>query len=430
MINVAVLGHGTIGSGVVEVLQTNAAVIAKRVGEDIAVKYILDLRDFPGDPNADKVVHDYDIIDKDSDIQVVVECMGGVEPAYTFVKKALLNGKSVATSNKELVAKHGAELIAIAREKNINFLFEASVGGGIPIVRPLLRCLTADVIEKVSGILNGTTNYMLTRMGEEGLSFEEALKEAQEKGYAELHPEADVEGYDACRKVAILSSLAFGQQVDFEDIYTEGITKITAEDFCYATKMKKSIKLLGSSWRTDDKFYAMVCPMLLDNEHPLAGVKDVFNAIFVRGNMVDETMFYGKGAGKLPTASAVAADVIDCAKHIGKNIKILWEPEKLTLSDLGNFERKYFVRMPADTAEETIQNIFGTVEMISVDGIDEKAFITGLMKESAFNAAAEKAGNIITVFVLTDYKKICRIVCIQSKSNFNSWFSCITSGIH
>lgn len=381
--------------GVVEVLQTNAAVIAKRVGEDIAVKYILDLRDFPGDPNADKVVHDYDIIDKDSDIQVVVECMGGVEPAYTFVKKALLNGKSVATSNKELVAKHGAELIAIAREKNINFLFEASVGGGIPIVRPLLRCLTADVIEKVSGILNGTTNYMLTRMGEEGLSFEEALKEAQEKGYAELHPEADVEGYDACRKVAILSSLAFGQQVDFEDIYTEGITKITAEDFCYAAKMKKSIKLLGSSWKTDDKFYAMVCPMLLDNEHPLAGVKDVFNAIFVRGNMIDETMFYGKGAGKLPTASAVAADVIDCAKHIGKNIKILWEPEKLTLSDLGNFERKYFVRMPADTAEETIQNIFGAVEMISVDGIDEKAFITGLMKESAFNAAAEKAGNII-----------------------------------
>ena len=251
------------------------------------------------------------------------------------------------------------------------------------------------MIEQVSGILNGTTNYMLTRMGEEGLSFEEALKEAQEKGYAELHPEADVEGYDACRKVAILSSLAFGQQVDFEDIYTEGITKITAEDFCYAAKMKKSIKLLGSSWKTDDKFYAMVCPMLLDNEHPLAGVKDVFNAIFVRGNMVDETMFYGKGAGKLPTASAVAADVIDCAKHIGKNIKILWEPEKLTLSDLGNFERKYFVRMPADTAEETIQNIFGTVEMISVDGIDEKAFITGLMKESAFNAAAEKAGNII-----------------------------------
>lgn len=395
MVNVAVLGYGTIGSGVVEVLQTNTEVIAQRAGEEIAVKYILDLRDFPGDPNADKVVHDYDIIDKDEDVQVVVECMGGVEPAYTFVKRALLNGRSVATSNKELVAKHGAELIAIAHEKNINFLFEASVGGGIPIIRPLVQCLTADVIEEVSGILNGTTNYMLTRMKEEGISFEEALKEAQEKGYAELHPEADVEGYDACRKIAILSSLAFGQQVDFEDIYTEGITNITAEDIRYATAMNKSIKLLGNSWRVDGKIYAMVCPMLLDNAHPLSGVNDVFNAIFVRGNMVDETMFYGKGAGKLPTASAVAADVVDCVKHTGKNIKILWNPEKLTLSDLGDFERQYFVRMPADAEAKAITAAFGAVEMVSVEGINEKAFITGVMKESAFNEAAEKAGHII-----------------------------------
>ena len=395
MVNVAVLGYGTIGSGVVEVLQTNTEVIAQRAGEEIAVKYILDLRDFPGNPNADKIVHDYDIIDKDEDVQVVVECMGGVEPAYTFVKRALLNGRSVATSNKELVAKHGAELIAIAHEKNINFLFEASVGGGIPIIRPLVQCLTADVIEEVSGILNGTTNYMLTRMKEEGISFEEALKEAQEKGYAELHPEADVEGYDACRKIAILSSLAFGQQVDFEDIYTEGITSITAEDIRYATVMNKSIKLLGNSWRVDGKIYAMVCPMLLDNAHPLSGVDDVFNAIFVRGNMVDETMFYGKGAGKLPTASAVAADVVDCVKHTGKNIKILWNPEKLTLSDLGDFERQYFVRMPADAEAKTITAAFGAVEMVSVEGINEKAFITGVMKESAFNEAAEKAGHII-----------------------------------
>ncbi len=395
MVNVAVLGYGTIGSGVVEVLQTNTEVIAHRAGEEIAVKYILDLRDFSGDPNADKVVHDYDIIDKDEDVQVVVECMGGVEPAYTFVKRALLNGRSVATSNKELVAKHGAELIAIAHEKNINFLFEASVGGGIPIIRPLVQCLTADVIEEVSGILNGTTNYMLTRMKEEGISFEEALKEAQEKGYAELHPEADVEGYDACRKIAILSSLAFGQQVDFEDIYTEGITSITTEDIRYATAMNKSIKLLGNSWRVDGKIYAMVCPMLLDNAHPLSGVNDVFNAIFVRGNMVDETMFYGKGAGKLPTASAVAADVVDCVKHTGKNIKILWNPEKLTLSDLGDFERQYFVRMPADAEAKVITAAFGAVEMVSVEGINEKAFITGVMKESAFNEAAEKAGHII-----------------------------------
>ena len=395
MVNVAVLGYGTIGSGVVEVLQTNASVITKRAGDEIAVKYILDLRDFPGDPNADKVVHDYDIIDKDKDVQVVVECMGGVEPAYTFVKKALLNGRSVATSNKELVAKHGAELIAIAKEKNINFLFEASVGGGIPIIRPLVQCLTADVIEEISGILNGTTNYMLTRMEEEGISFEEALKEAQEKGYAELHPEADVEGYDACRKIAILSSLAFGQQVDFEDIHTEGITNITAEDIRYAAKMNKSIKLLGNSWSINGKLYAMVCPMLLDNSHPLSGVKDVFNAIFVRGNMVDETMFYGKGAGKLPTASAVAADVIDCVKHTGKNIKILWNPEKLTLSNLGSFERQYFVRMPADTDGKVIEEAFGAVEMVSVEGINEKAFITGVMKESAFNEAVEKVGCII-----------------------------------
>ena len=395
MISIAVLGYGTVGSGVVEVLEKNKDVINQRAGDEISVKYVLDLRDFPGDPIQEKIVHDIDVIINDPEVQIVVEVMGGVEPAYTFVKRCLEAGKSVATSNKALVAKHGATLLSIAREREINFLFEASVGGGIPIIRALNSSLTADRIEEITGILNGTTNYMLTKMFYEGAQYDEVLKEAQDNGFAERNPEADVEGYDACRKIAILSSLISGHQVDFEDIYTEGITKITAEDFCYAAKMKKSIKLLGSSWKTDDKFYAMVCPMLLDNEHPLAGVKDVFNAIFVRGNMVDETMFYGKGAGKLPTASAVAADVIDCAKHIGKNIKILWEPEKLTLSDLGNFERKYFVRMPADTAEETIQNIFGTVEMISVDGIDEKAFITGLMKESAFNAAAEKAGNII-----------------------------------
>ena len=286
MINVAVLGYGTIGAGVVEVLDTNADSIEKKAGDRIVVKRILDLRDFPGDPNQDKVVHDYKIIEEDEDIQVVVECMGGLEPAYTFVKTALLQGRSVATSNKELVAKYGAELIAIAGEKKVNFLFEASVGGGIPIIRPLTQCLTADVIEEISGILNGTTNYMLTKMEEEGMAFDEVLKEAQEKGYAELHPEADIEGYDACRKIAILTSLAYGRQVDFEDVHTEGITNITAEDFQYARQMKKCIKLLGKSWSDDNgRLYAMVCPMLIDHYHPLAGVKDVFNAIFVHGNM-------------------------------------------------------------------------------------------------------------------------------------------------
>lgn len=393
--NIAVLGYGTVGSGVVEVLTTNRETITKRAGESIDVKYVLDLRDFPGDPIQEKIVHDYQPILDDPDVKIVVEVMGGVEPAYTFVKKALQAGKSVATSNKELVAKRGAELLAIANEKNVNFLFEASVGGGIPIIRPLNQSLTADEIDEITGILNGTTNYMLTKMDTEGADYDTVLKEAQNKGYAERHPEADVEGYDACRKIAILSSLAFGQQVDFEDIYTEGITSITAEDIRYATAMNKSIKLLGNSWRVDGKIYAMVCPMLLDNAHPLSGVNDVFNAIFVRGNMVDETMFYGKGAGKLPTASAVAADVVDCVKHTGKNIKILWNPEKLTLSDLGDFERQYFVRMPADAEAKAITAAFGAVEMVSVEGINEKAFITGVMKESAFNEAAEKAGHII-----------------------------------
>ena len=395
MVKVAVLGYGTVGSGIVEVIKTNQDMVNKKAGDEIDVKYILDLLDFPGDTYENLVVHDVEIILNDPEVLVIAEAMGGVEPAYTFTKRALSAGKSVCTSNKELVAKHGAELIELARSNKCNYMFEASVGGGIPIIRPLVQCLTADVIEEVSGILNGTTNYMLTRMKEEGISFEEALKEAQEKGYAELHPEADVEGYDACRKIAILSSLAFGQQVDFEDIYTEGITSITAEDIRYATAMNKSIKLLGNSWRVDGKIYAMVCPMLLDNAHPLSGVNDVFNAIFVRGNMVDETMFYGKGAGKLPTASAVAADVVDCVKHTGKNIKILWNPEKLTLSDLGDFERQYFVRMPADAEAKAITAAFGAVEMVSVEGINEKAFITGVMKESAFNEAAEKAGHII-----------------------------------
>lgn len=400
MINVAVLGYGTIGAGVVKVLQTNANSIEKKAGERIQVKRILDLRDFPGDPNADKVVHDYKEIQEDEDIQVVVECMGGVEPAYTFLKTALLQGRSVATSNKELVAKHGAELISIAEEKKCNFLFEASVGGGIPIIRPLNECLTADVIEEISGILNGTTNYMLTKMEAEGVSFEEALKEAQEKGYAELHPEADVEGYDACRKIAILTSLAYGKQLDFEDIHTEGITNITAEDIRYAQKMKKSIKLLGKSWTKEGKLYAMVCPFLLDNDHPLAGVKDVFNAIFVHGNMVDDVMFYGKGAGSLPTASAVAADVVECVKHKGRHLPIVWEQEKLSLDDFGGFERKYFVRMPADTSVEVIKGAFGAVEMIRLDDVSEKAFVTDSMTEYEYQKAADSIGNVINMIRL------------------------------
>ena len=397
MVNIAVMGYGTVGSGVIEVLQTNKERIDQRAGDEIHVKYILDLRDFPGDPIQEKIVHDFQVIAEDPSIQIVVEVMGGIEPAYTFVKKCLMAGKSVVTSNKALVAKHGAELLSIAREKNINFLFEASVGGGIPIIRPLNSSMTADEIEEITGILNGTTNYMLSKMFYEGADYEEVLKEAQEKGYAERNPEADVEGYDACRKIAILSSLISGQQVDFEDIHTEGITNITAEDFLYARAMKKCIKLLGKSWSDDGKLYALVCPMLIDQYHPLAGVKDVFNAIFVHGNMVDDTMFYGQGAGRRPTASAVAADVVDCVKHMGTHIKIIWEQEKLPLSDFGDFRRRYFVRMPKEVSLDAVEKAFGPVEPVQVEGVVETAFVTGIMSEKEYHAAADQFDTILNM---------------------------------
>lgn len=401
MVNVAVLGYGTIGSGVVEVLQTNTEVIAQRAGEEIAVKYILDLRDFPGDPNADKIVHDYDIIDKDEDVQVVVECMGGVEPAYTFVKRALLNGRSVATSNKELVAKHGAELIAIAHEKNINFLFEASVGGGIPIIRPLVQCLTADVIEEVSGILNGTTNYMLTRMKEEGISFEEALKEAQEKGYAELHPEADVEGYDACRKIAILTSLAYGMQVDYEDIHTEGITHITETDFKYAKAMNMGIKLLGTSRREEDGLFALVAPMMIAHDHPLYSVNDVFNAILVKGNALGDVMFYGKGAGKLPTASAVVSDVVDEVKHMGTHIMTIWQPQKLHLVEYTLYKSRFFVRAKNGT-EDKARVLFGNIAICHAEGVDgEYGFVTEPMTVGDFEEKKSQLDGFIARIFMT-----------------------------
>ena len=315
MINAAVMGYGTVGSGVVEVLTTNKEVISRRAGDEINVKYVLDIRDFPGDPVQEKIIHDFEVILNDPEIQIVAEVMGGIEPAYTFVKECLNAGKSVVTSNKALVAKHGAELLSIAEKKGINFLYEASVGGGIPIIRALNSCLTADVIEEITGILNGTTNYMLSKMFYEGAGYDDVLREAQDNGYAERNPEADVEGYDACRKIAILSSMISGKRVDFEDIYTEGITKITTEDMKYAKAMGMTIKLLASSTETGrPDLQAIVAPALLGAAHPLYSVNDVFNAVFVRGNMLGDAMFYGSGAGKLPTASAVVADVVDAAK--------------------------------------------------------------------------------------------------------------------
>lgn len=389
MLNIAVLGYGTVGSGVVEVLSTNQDSINKRAGKEINIKYVLDLRDFEGDPIQEKIVHDYNIIVNDPEVKIVVEVMGGVHPAYEFVKEALEKGKSVCTSNKELVAKHGAELLKISKEKNVNFLFEASVGGGIPIIRPLNQSLTADEIEEISGILNGTTNYILTKMTHEGLDFESVLKDAQAKGYAERNPEADVEGHDACRKIAILTSLAYGMQVDYEDIYTEGITKITDVDIKYAKALGATIKILGSSKKRDGKVYAMVAPMLINENNPLYTVNDVFNAIYVKGNVLGDVMFYGRGAGKLPTASAVVSDVVDAAKHGNTHIMTIWSRKKLELGDIGDSKNRFFMRLSNEVEKNLVSKLFGNVEEVNADGVEgEYAFITPLITENEYKEKA------------------------------------------
>lgn len=388
---IAVMGYGTIGSGVVEVLKINSAKIAKRSGEPVEVKYILDLREFPGDPMEDKIIHDYKTIVEDPEIGIVVETMGGVEPAYTFVRAMLEAGKQVTTSNKNLVAAKGAELIKIAREHGVNFQFEASVGGGIPIIRPLNKCLTADEIEEITGILNGTTNYMLTKMADEGADFDEVLKDAQEKGYAEKDPTADIEGHDPCRKIAILTSLVCGRQVDFEDIHCEGITKITATDMAYAKAMGRSIKLLASSRLEDGSYSCMVAPFMLPATHPLCGVNGVFNGIFVHGNVLGDAMFYGSGAGKLPTASAVVADVVDMVKHQNTNIFIDWSEEKQELLDYKASRNAFFVRTTSDKA--AIEAAFGQVAYVEADiaGTEgETAFTTEVMTEAKFEEQAAR----------------------------------------
>ncbi len=382
--NVAILGFGTVGSGVYDVLTLNKEIISKRCGTNLDIKYVLDLRDFPGQPVEKVLVHDFKQIVNDPDVDIVVEVMGGLHPAYEFTKEALLAGKSVCTSNKELVAKFGAELIEIAKEKSINYLFEASVGGGIPIIRQLIRSITADDIERIDGILNGTTNYMMTRMRDEGLAFDDVLKEAQENGYAERNPAADIEGHDACRKIAILTSLAYGQQVDFEDIYTEGITKISDVDVSYANKIKRAIKLIGSSKKEEDgSVYAMVAPRMLKKSNPLYMVDGVFNAIMIKGNMLDEVMCYGKGAGKLPTASAVVSDVIDAAKHVDTNIPIIWSKDKLTLANRLDMKNVFFARIPLDKKEEAL-SVLPTDEVIEGVADGEFAVITKEIEEGKF----------------------------------------------
>ena len=405
MINIAVLGYGTVGSGVVEVIRTNHELINKRAGEEIKIKYVLDLREFPGDPVEEILVHDFEQIVNDPEVKIVVEVMGGTGAAYTFTKRALEAGKSVCTSNKALVAQYGPELMEIAKEKKINFLFEASCGGGIPIIRAINGSLTADEINEVSGILNGTTNYMLDKMITEGADFNTVLKEAQEKGYAEADPTADVEGQDACRKIAILSSLAYGKFLNFENVYIEGITKITPEDMEYAREMGRSIKLLGTSKKLgDDSFYALVAPFLVGQDNPLYGVKGVFNSIFVHGNMLGDAMFYGSGAGKLPTASAIAADVVEAAKHLHDTIPNNWSNEEMTLMEPDSVEGRFFVRVK-DTSLDEVDKAFGKVEaVIEPDSLPEEfGFITRLMTQGEYKARVKALGeNVLGMIRVKD----------------------------
>lgn len=377
MINIAILGYGVVGSGVYEIADKNSDGIKKRSGSLVNVKRVLDLREFNDHPRKEIFTKNYDDILNDGEISIVVETMGGVNPAYDFTKRALLAGKSVVTSNKELVATHGTELLNIAKQKDVNYMFEASVGGGIPIIRPLHECLAANEVIEIFGILNGTTNYILTKMIKEGESFENALKEAQQKGYAERNPEADVEGHDAARKICILSSLAFGKAVDVNKVYAEGITKISLDDVAAASNFGYVIKLIGYTRRIGEKVICRVSPMLVPESSPLSGVDDVFNAIMVRGDAIGDVMFYGPGAGKLPTASAVMGDVIDIVRE-GKNKNYVWsESDSDYVLDKGEAKVKLFVRTKTPCRKIVTETFESAVFTDKCDC----CFITGEEKE-------------------------------------------------
>ena len=379
MVNVAILGFGTVGSGVAEVLTTNGGLIDQRVTNQVRLKYILDVRDFTGSPYQECFVKDFSVIENDPEVDIVVETIGGATVALDFTTRALKAGKSVVSSNKELVATHGYELLQLAREKGVSYLFEASVGGGIPILRPLMSCLAANELSEVTGILNGTTNYILTRMIKAGLTFEQALKEAQDNGYAEKDPTADVDGHDACRKICILAALAFGQHVYPNQVPTQGIRSISLADVAYADSCGYKIKLLGRARRLENgKVCAFVAPHLVPGENPLSGVEDVFNAIAVRGNAIGDAMFYGRGAGKLPTASAVVADVIDIAKDLKRDFRNQWGPgaEDLVVSD-DILASRWYVR--ANTSFAAAREVFGELQALARGGspAEEIAFLTG-----------------------------------------------------
>lgn len=368
MISVAIMGHGTVGSGVAEILTTHKQKLFKAVGEELYVKHILDLREFPDSPLADRFTKNFEDIVNDIEVRVVVEVMGGTNPAYDFVKRCLQAGKSVVTSNKELVAKHGAELLAVAKENNANFLFEASVGGGIPIIRPLSQCLVANEVDEIAGILNGTTNFIFGKMINDNMDFSDALKLAQDLGYAERNPEADIEGHDACRKICILASLAFGKHIYPDNVYTKGISEITLDDVKYADSLNHVIKLIGDVKKTEDgKLDIMVAPMLLSKDCILSDINDVFNGILVKGDCTGDVMFYGKGAGKLPTASAVVADVVDCAKHLKARKRIFWtDSDGSQVTSYKDSKTAMYIRVAGKG--EMAQSLFPDSEIMKADG--------------------------------------------------------------
>lgn len=404
MSKVAILGFGVVGSGVAEVLRENGPHIDEKVHAPVELKYILDVRDFPDSPFAPFVIHDFSIIEQDPEVDIVVETIGGARIAREFTQRALMAGKSVVTSNKELVAKHGCELMELAREHNVSYLYEASVGGGIPIIRPLKQCLAANEITEICGILNGTTNYILTRMIRAGLSFDAALKEAQQNGYAEADPTADVEGHDACRKICILASLAFGRHIYPEQVPTEGISGVSLADVAYADSCGRKIKLLGRAIRgADGRIRAFVAPHLVSGENPLAGVEDVFNAITVRGNAIGDVMFYGRGAGKLPTASAVVADVMDAARNKDRPKYLDWGPggEDVTLPP-DDVASPWYVRV--ESSADALRAALGDVTVLARPGAPEgeAAVLTPAMTQRELEGKLSQTGLRAVFRVLED----------------------------
>lgn len=410
---VAVMGYGVVGSGVVELFGKNHDSIVRRSTQtEMEIRYILDLRDFPGDPNEKKFTKDFQEILQDEEVRIVVETMGGLHPSYEYVLACLRAGKSVVTSNKELVAAKGYKLLQAAEENNVNFLFEASVGGGIPIIRPISQCLAANEIDEIAGILNGTTNFILTRMIEDQMSFADALRLAQENGYAEKDPTADIEGIDACRKICILASLAFGKHVYPDGVYTEGITKIHLRDVEYIRAWGGVIKLLGRAKRLESgRISAMVSPAVVERHSQLAGVDDVFNAILVRGDAIGDVVFYGRGAGKMPTASAVVADVIDCAKHLNRKKLFGWgNSEEGYVADYRDMRTALYIRAQASEPEQVLEaarKAFGEITVLHCEGApaDEIAFITPQDTERELQAKLDGIAGLTpqSVIRMTDY---------------------------